>query len=75
MNELRSQKENSLLLNAGDVFSGTLYFSQYLGLADLYFMNQLGFDAMTLGNHEFDKDLATLANFIKQAEFPIVLLT
>lgn len=72
VNELRSQKENSLLLNAGDVFSGTLYFRQYLGLADLYFMNQLGFDAMTLGNHEFDKDSATLANFIKQAEFPIV---
>ncbi|WP_240390655.1 5'-nucleotidase C-terminal domain-containing protein [Bacillus sp. Y1] len=72
VNELRVQKENSLLLNAGDVFSGTLYFRQYLGLADLYFMNQLGFDGMTLGNHEFDKDSATLANFIKQAEFPIV---
>lgn len=72
VNEMRTQKENSLLLNAGDVFSGTLYFRQYLGLADLYFMNQLGFDAMTLGNHEFDKDSATLANFIKQAEFPIV---
>lgn len=72
VNELRAQKENSLLLNAGDVFSGTLYFRQYLGLADLYFMNQLGFDAMTLGNHEFDKDSQTLANFIKQAEFPIV---
>jgi 2',3'-cyclic-nucleotide 2'-phosphodiesterase (5'-nucleotidase family) len=72
VNELRSQKENSLLLNAGDVFSGTLYFRQYSGLADLYFMNQLGFDAMTLGNHEFDKDSATLANFIKQAQFPIV---
>ncbi len=72
VNELRSQKENSLLLNAGDVFSGTLYFRQYLGLADLYFMNQLGFDAMTLGNHEFDKDSATLATFVKQAEFPIV---
>ncbi len=72
VNELRSQKENSLLLNAGDVFSGTLYFRQYLGLADLYFMNQLGFDAMTLGNHEFDKDSETLANFIKLAQFPIV---
>ncbi|MGG0716998.1 5'-nucleotidase C-terminal domain-containing protein [Robertmurraya massiliosenegalensis] len=72
VNELRTEKENSLLLNAGDVFSGTLYFRQYLGLADLYFMNQLGFDAMTLGNHEFDKDSATLANFITQADFPIV---
>ncbi|MFS0777761.1 5'-nucleotidase C-terminal domain-containing protein [Neobacillus sp. 3P2-tot-E-2] len=72
VNEMRSQKENSLLLNAGDVFSGTLYFRQYSGLADLYFMNQLGFDAMTLGNHEFDKDSATLANFIRQAKFPVV---
>lgn len=72
VNELRAEKENSLLVNAGDVFSGTLYFRQYLGLADLYFMNQLGFDAMTLGNHEFDKDSATLANFIKEANFPIV---
>ncbi|WP_148346797.1 5'-nucleotidase C-terminal domain-containing protein [Robertmurraya massiliosenegalensis] len=72
VDELRAEKENSLLLNAGDVFSGTLYFRQYLGLADLYFMNQLDFDAMTLGNHEFDKDSATLANFISQAQFPIV---
>lgn len=72
VNELRAEKKNSLLVNAGDVFSGTLYFRQYLGLADLYFMNQLGFDAMTLGNHEFDKDSATLANFIREASFPIV---
>lgn len=72
VNELRAEKDHSLLLNAGDVFSGTLYFRQYSGLADLYFMNQLGFDAMTLGNHEFDKDSATLAEFIKQAQFPIV---
>ncbi|WP_231893425.1 5'-nucleotidase C-terminal domain-containing protein [Rossellomorea aquimaris] len=72
VNDVRAQKENTLLLDAGDVFSGTLYFRQYLGLADLWFMNELGFDAMTLGNHEFDKDSKTLANFIKEMNFPMV---
>ncbi|SFB20079.1 MULTISPECIES: Ig-like domain-containing protein [unclassified Bacillus (in: firmicutes)] len=72
VNEVRGQKTNSLLLSAGDVFSGTLYFKQYEGLADVEFMNKLKFDAMTFGNHEFDKNSKTLANFVKQAEFPIV---
>lgn len=72
VNKFRGEKDNSLLVDAGDVFSGTLYFRQYLGLADLHFMNQLNFDAMTLGNHEFDKDSKTLANFIKDMEFPMV---
>ncbi|WJV30935.1 cell wall-binding repeat-containing protein [Rossellomorea sp. AcN35-11] len=69
---LRAEKANSLLLDAGDVFSGTLYFRQYLGQADLHFMNELKYDAMTLGNHEFDKDSKTLADFIKNMEFPMV---
>ncbi|OXS58531.1 hypothetical protein B1B00_14215 [Bacillus sp. DSM 27956] len=72
VNELRTEKANSLLLDAGDVFSGTLYFRQYLGQADLHFMNELGYDAMTLGNHEFDKDSKTLADFIKEMDFPMV---
>ncbi|NMH67552.1 hypothetical protein HF072_01890 [Bacillus sp. RO3] len=72
VNELRAEKANSLLLDAGDVFSGTLYFRQYLGQADLHFMNELKYDAMTLGNHEFDKDSKTLADFIKNMEFPMV---
>lgn len=72
VNELRAEKANSLLVDAGDVFSGTLYFRQYLGQADLHFMNELGFDAMTLGNHEFDKDSKTLADFIKKMDFPMV---
>lgn len=66
------RKPNSLLVDAGDVFSGTLYFRQYLGLADLSFMNDLNFDAMTFGNHEFDKDSNILANFIKEMKFPMV---
>ncbi|MEI2357123.1 5'-nucleotidase C-terminal domain-containing protein [Mesobacillus zeae] len=72
VNETRAAKPDSLLLDAGDVFSGTLYFNQYEGLADLEFLNSLGYDAMTFGNHEFDKDSNVLANFIKKMKFPMV---
>ncbi|WP_277471315.1 MULTISPECIES: S-layer homology domain-containing protein [unclassified Paenibacillus] len=63
---------NSILLDAGDVFSGTLYFTKFEGLADLEFMNYIGYDAMTFGNHEFDKGLPTLRAFIDEAEFPFI---
>lgn len=67
-----ARNDHTLLLDAGDVFSGTLYFNQFSGSADLYFMNELNYDAMTFGNHEFDKGPATLAQFVKQAKFPFV---
>lgn len=70
--EIRAEVENSILLDAGDVFSGTLFFTKYLGKADLDFMNQLGYDAMTFGNHEFDKSSVELADFVKDAKFPFV---
>jgi 5'-nucleotidase len=61
-----------LLLHAGDAFQGTLYFTKFKGQADLEFMNLLAFDAMTTGNHEFDKGPAVLADFIRRADFPVV---
>lgn len=69
---VREESANSLLLDAGDVFTGTLYFNEYKGLADLEFMNLIGYDAMTFGNHEFDSGTAALANFVKDANFPFV---
>lgn len=70
--EERLGNKNTLLLDAGDVFSGTLYFTKYEGIADLKFMNYIGYDAMTFGNHEFDKGLPTLRSFIDKANFPFV---
>jgi 2',3'-cyclic-nucleotide 2'-phosphodiesterase (5'-nucleotidase family) len=69
---VRAENPNALLLDAGDVFSGTLYFNEYKGLADLEFMELAGYDAMTFGNHEFDLGTETLANFVKEADFPFV---
>ncbi|MFF2753468.1 5'-nucleotidase C-terminal domain-containing protein [Psychrobacillus sp. NPDC058041] len=75
--EVRTVKPDALLLNAGDVFSGTLYFNEFLGQADLAFMNLMKVDAMTFGNHEFDLGSSpeghqALVDFIKAAKFPFV---
>ncbi|WP_405155677.1 S-layer homology domain-containing protein [Paenibacillus sp. FSL K6-0108] len=67
-----TRNDNTLVLDAGDVFSGTLYFNLFNGLADLEFMNMIGYDAMTFGNHEFDKGPSVLKAFIEQANFPFV---
>ncbi|MEH7156086.1 5'-nucleotidase C-terminal domain-containing protein [Neobacillus drentensis] len=69
---VRAAKPDALLLDAGDVFSGTLYFNEYKGLADLEFMELAGYDVMTFGNHEFDLGTEALANFVKEADFPFV---
>lgn len=70
--QIRAEGGDSLLLDAGDVFSGDLYFTKWQGLSDLEFMNYMGYDAMTFGNHEFDKGTRVLADFIKKARFPLV---
>lgn len=72
IHEAKANSTNPILVDAGDVFSGTLYFNKYLGQADLEFMNLAGYDAMTFGNHEFDKDSGVLAEFVRNAKFPFV---
>lgn len=59
-----------LLLDAGDVFQGTLYFNQYNGLADLEFYKAMQYQAITIGNHEFDKGPQALADFMAKAADP-----
>lgn len=68
----RASDPNVVLLNAGDTFQGTIFFNTYSGLADLAFMNAVGFDAMAVGNHEFDKGPAALAAFANGAAFPVI---
>ena len=75
--ELRKENKNSILLHAGDVFSGDLYFNAFEGQADLAIMNDLGYDAMTFGNHEFDLGSSkdghlALSKFVKGAKFPFL---
>lgn len=72
INKLRKENPNPILLHAGDAFQGTLYFNVYEGLSDLTFFNYIGVNAMAVGNHEFDRGVKTLANFIKNAQFPVL---
>ena len=73
----RVEKRDSLLLNAGDVFSGTLYFNVYEGASDSELLNLLNFDAQVFGNHEFDLGSSTnghkaLQTFVKNANYPFL---
>jgi len=69
---LKSAGGNTLFLNAGDAFSGTLYHTLFHGLASAEMLNGLGIDAFTLGNHEFDNRDEGLKLFIDKAKFPII---
>lgn len=62
--ELKEKNKNSLVLHAGDVFQGTLYYSLYRGDADAAVMSKIGFDAYALGNHSFDDGDSGLKHFL-----------
>jgi len=68
----RLADKNLLLVDAGDFSQGTPYFNFYHGRVEIDAMNRMGYDAATLGNHEFDNGLDTLAEVLKTATFPIV---
>ncbi len=71
--DTRTQGADALFLNAGDYFQGSLYYTKYLGEADVEFWNMMKPDAGTLGNHEFDKGLEALkSTLLDRAVFPIV---
>ncbi|KAA8895490.1 5'-nucleotidase [Sphaerosporella brunnea] len=72
LDQTRRTHKNSLLLNAGDEFQGTLFYTLFKGEKIALTLNQLGFDAMTLGNHEFDNGDDLLANFLHELDFPII---
>jgi len=63
-------QQDKIFVDAGDVFQGTLYFNAWRGEADHYFYNNLGYDAVAIGNHEFDLGDQALADFIRGTVYP-----
>ncbi len=61
-----------LLLDAGDQFQGSLFFTAHAGMAELAVQHAAGVDAMALGNHEFDRGPDLLGRFIDAARFPVL---
>ncbi len=68
----RTLDPNLILVDAGDFCQGTPYFNFYHGRIEIDAMNRMGYDAITLGNHEFDNGVDTLAAVLKNAQFAIV---
>jgi 5'-nucleotidase len=72
----RAQEPDALLLHSGDVLQGDLFFNAYFGVPELKWMFAMGFDAMTLGNHELDPGPGGLAGILAAAfdegAFPIL---
>lgn len=64
--------QNVLLLNGGDNFQGSLFYTTYKGAVEAEFLNQMKFDAMTVGNHEFDDGEAALVPFLDKIQFPVL---
>ena len=70
--EITAAGGNLLVLNAGDVFQGSLFFTTGQGQVEAEMMNRIGIDAMVYGNHEFDLGPEPLAKFIDTADFPVI---
>jgi len=70
--KIRTEEKNVLLLDAGDFSQGTPYFNFYNGRIEIDALNRMKYDAVTLGNHEFDNGIDTLAVILRNAKFPIV---
>lgn len=72
IDQVRKENKNVLLFDAGDFLQGTPYFNLFKGEIEVKAMNLIGYDAVTLGNHEFDYGLEVLEKVVRLAKFPII---
>ena len=72
MKRAEMEDQNVILLDAGDPFQGSLFYTTYKGAAEAEFMEAIGYDAMAVGNHEFDDGPEGLAGFIDAVTFPVI---
>ena len=71
--QIRTQYPNVLLFDAGDIFQGTPYFNLYKGEPEILAMNRLGYDAGTIGNHDFDGGIDNMREQFGKADFPFLI--
>ncbi|WP_029034667.1 bifunctional metallophosphatase/5'-nucleotidase [Salinimicrobium terrae] len=70
--QIREENPHTLLLDAGDIFQGTPYFNFYGGELEFKLMSKLGYDAATIGNHDFDNGIEGLFAQLPHAKFPFI---
>jgi 5'-nucleotidase len=71
--KIRSQSENTLLFDCGDIFQGTPYFNYYGGELEMKLMTEMKYDAATMGNHDFDNGIEGFEKQLAYASFPILV--
>ena len=72
LKEERAKHPDLLYFDSGDFFQGSAYFTMFKGEVEVGLMNQMGIDASTIGNHEFDFGLENMAKIFRMANFPIL---
>lgn len=71
--DARARSNNSILVDGGDQFQGSLFYTYYKGKVAAEMMNMMGYDAMTVGNHEFDDGPEVLRGFMDAVNFPVLM--
>ncbi len=72
IDQMRKEDKDLLLLDSGDFSQGSPYYTMFKGDVETELMNIMGYDAATIGNHEFDFGLENMARIFRKANFPIV---
>ncbi len=72
IDQMRKEDKELLLLDSGDFSQGSPYYTMFKGDVETELMNIMGYDAATIGNHEFDFGLDNMARLFKKVNFPIV---
>ena len=72
LKEQRQQHPDLLLFDSGDFSQGSGFYTLFRGDVEIGLMNQMGYDAVTIGNHEFDFGLENMARLFRMATFPVV---
>ena len=70
--QIRKENQNTLLLDAGDIFQGTPYFNYFEGELEFKLMSILKYDVATIGNHDFDNSIEGLFKQLPNAKFDFV---
>jgi 5'-nucleotidase len=71
--KVRNETGAVLLLDAGDIFQGTPFFNLYKGEPEIKAMAAMQYDAVTMGNHDFDAGLENFATQLKYSNFPVLM--
>lgn len=73
IDSIRSNTAHSLLVDAGDIFQGTPYFNFFKGEPEMKALQAMGYEAATMGNHDFDEGVENFAEQLKHVRFPFIV--